>query len=240
MNNHYTASFEDIRPLPIDYQQRKPRERFEAWKQTLTHEQIQEQLDNESGEIVDEINGAAADVAQKTEFVEFIVALQLADFYFPNKQKGVSFDMRRGVDPGTITTFEELVGSFEDYTHVDCLVRSGESEISFQVKRYRGDNTPDAFVEWLNTAVLKHYGKMNGTSLVILLQPVSDGRGPLALDKLYEVFIREALPNGSFDGISLMYNDAESGHMVLHELHPRHHRKLVELNLALARMRGDA
>lgn len=102
-------------------------------------------------------------------------------------------------------------------------------------------NTPRGFVEWLNTRVLRHYGRMNGTSLIILLQmPGNDAEHPLALDELYNIFVQDALPNVSFDAISLMYNDSVNGHIVLHELFPRHHRTLIEINLMLARMRGDA
>ncbi len=240
MNNPYTASFEDIRSLYTDYHGRKTRERFDKWKQTLSREEIEKQLDEKSGAVMEEINAVIKEEARRSEAVEFVCALQLADFYFPNSEKEVSFELRRDVDPGAIKTFEDLLASFDDHTHIDCLVRSGDSEISFQLKRYRGDNTPEAFVEWLNTRVLKHYGKMNGTSLVVLLQSGDTQGAPLALDKLYDLFVKDALPNVSFDVVSLMYNDASSGYMALHELHPKHRRRLIELDLMLARMRGDA
>lgn len=240
MNNPYCDTFENVRALYIDHQKRLARARFDFWARMFPRHRIKEQLDTQSGTIIDDIKSIIRKAVGKTEFVEFLMALQMADFYFPNQEKQVCFDLKRGVDPKTIKTYQDLIESFEDYTHVDCLVRSGKESISFQVKRYRGDNTPEAFISWLNERVLKHYGNMSGTSLVIVLQPAGGSAPAFALDKVYEAFVRDAQANVSFDRVSMIYNDGGKKYMVLHELFPKHHRKMIDLDLALARMRGDA
>lgn len=114
----------------------------------------------------------------------------MADFYWPQSDTEISFELRNSVQPDTISTYEELVAGIENDTHVDCRVAGDGEAKDFQIKRYPlahlGD-TNEAFLEWFENSVLDHYGEMTGTTLVVILQP--DGRPeqfPLNLAELAE------------------------------------------------------
>jgi hypothetical protein len=205
----------------------------------LTREEIKEQLDTQKGGMIDGIRDLIKKTTKPSEFSEFLAALQLADFYFPNESKEICFEIKRSVKPETIKTYEDLIGSFEDDTHIDCEARGANSRVSFQIKRDGSDRTPEGFATWLNEKVFKKYGNMSGTALVIFLGVPKDNR-VVALDKYYEEFTKHCTGNVSFDSVSITYNDNDSGHVVLHEFFPNHNRKMIDANLAMARFRGDA
>ena len=239
MNNPYCASFEEMCDLYVTYVKTQSRKDYDAWATKLTRKEIKEQLDTQKGGMIDGIRDLIKRTTKKSEFVEFFAAIQLADFYFPNESKSICFEIKRSVKPERIKTYEDLISSFEDYTHIDCEVRGKNRTISFQIKRDYSDHTPEGFAMWLNQKVFKKYAEMSGTALVVFLGVPQDNR-VVALDKYYEEFIKNCLENTSFDSVSILYNDNDKGHIVLHELYPNHKRTMIEANLAMARFRGDA
>lgn len=239
MNNPYCASFEEVRDLYVTYMKAQSRKNYDAWAAKLTRKEIREQLDTQQGGMIDGIRDLITKTTKKSEFVEFLAAIQLADFYFPNESKSICFEIKRSVKPESIKTYEDLIGSFEDYTHIDCQVRGANKTISFQIKRDYSDRTPEGFATWLNEKVFKKYAEMSGTALVVFLGVPQDNR-VVALDKYYEEFVKNCTEHISFDSVSVLYNDKDSGHVVLHELFPNHKRTMIDANLAMARLRGDA
>ena len=239
LNNPFCASFEDVRQLYIEHTKLHTWERFLHWTRIFSREQIKDQLDKQKGEIIDDIDKYVKTTMKKTEFVEFAAALQLADFYFPNEQKQICFDLKRNVDPKKIKFFEDLINSFEDNTHIDCLVQTSNQKLSFQIKRDYSDHTPEGFADWVNKKVFAKYGNMSGTSLVIFLRAPSD-ESPIDLNKLYTLFIDGCSRKNTFDKVSILYHDKAEGYFTLHELLPEHKRVQIPTKLALARLRGDA
>jgi len=215
------------------------RNNFIKWSKVLSREELEEQLDTQKGGLIDETKKQIKATTKETEFVEFLAALQLADFYFPNEHKDICFELRRNTKPTDIKSFKDLTDNFENYTHVDCKIKNSNTEVSFQIKRDYSDHTPCGFALWLNEKVFKKYSEMSGTTLVIFLGIPTDG-SPVELDKLYEEFTKKCLSHISFDKVSLIYNDNTTGHIVLHELFPEHKRLMIETDLAMARMRGQA
>ena len=238
MNNPYCASFEEVRDLYVTYMEAEARKNYDEGTNGLTREEIKKQLDTQTGRLIEGIRNFIKKMTTQTEFVEFIAALQLADFYFPNENKDICFEIKRGVKPESIKTYGDLTGSFEDYTHIDCEVRATNNSISFQIKRDGSDRTPVGFATWLNAKIFKKYGEMSGTALVVFLGVPKDNR-VVALDKYYEEFTKNCVDNISFDSVSILYNDNDSGHLVLHELFPKHKRTMIEANLAMARIKGE-
>lgn len=208
---------------------------------TFTHEEIHQQLERNEGPMADAIRERVATQGRLTSTVEVITALSLADFYFPHNESEISFEITRDVDPATIHTYETLVSSFETDTPIDCRIGDGNQTIAFQIKRYpypHREYTADAFREWFENDVVRHYGNMNGTSLCILLQPSGTyEEGPLNLADITEV-VQSLSEHITFDKVMLTYNERMQ-HFVLHELFPRPHRTLVPLEWGLARFRGE-
>ena len=239
MNNPYCASFEKVRDLYVQYMKAESRKNYDDWAKKLTRKEIKKQLDTQQGGLIDGIRKLIKSTTRQTEFVEFVAALQLADFYFPNENKDICFELKRNAKPEDIKTYEDLISSFESYTYIDCEVRDPSQTIAFQIKRDYSDHTPSGFATWLNKKAFKKYSDMKGTSLVVFLGVPTDG-SVVEIDKFHTEFKEKCIPFVSFDRVSLLYNDKTSWHMVLHEFYPEHKRLLIESNLAMARFRGDA
>lgn len=239
MNNPYCASFETVRDLYVQHMKSRSRENYDDWAKKLPRAEIKKQLDTQRGGLIDGIRNLIKSITEQTEFVEFLAVLQLADFYFPNANKDICFELKRNTRREEIKTYQNLVNNFESSTHIDCEVRSEGKKISFQIKRDYSDHTPLGFSTWLNEKVFKRYGDMSGTTLVVFLGAPADN-SVIEIDKFYSEFSKNCLGNNSFDKVCLLYHDGGSKHIVLHEFHPRHHRSLIDRDLAMARFRGDA
>lgn len=238
MNNPYRASFEKVRDLYVVHMKAQSRQNYDDWAKKIPRTEIKHQLDTQKGGLIDGIRKLIKSTTKQTEFVEFLAALQLADFYFPNENKDVCFELKRNVKSEDIKSYQNLISSFESNTHIDCEVIAGDQKISFQIKRDYSDHTPNGFATWLNNKVFKKYGEMKSTSLVVFLG--APAGTIIEIDKFYAEFSKECVPNITFDEVSLLYNDKTAGHMVLHEFYPNHKRLMIETNLAMARFRGDA
>ncbi len=240
MNNPYYTSFENIRDLYVQYMKSKSRENYDGWAKKLPRAEIKRQLDTQKGVLIDSIRGFIKSMTKQTEFVEFIAALQLADFYFPNTNKDICFELKRNTKPEDIKSYQDLIENIESGTYVDCEVRSSRQIISFQIKRDYSDHTPTGFATWLNKKVfIKKYGDMSGTTLVIFLRAPTDN-SMIEIDKFYSEFTKICTGKIFFDKVCLLYHDGGSKQMVLHEFHPKNHRLLIDRDLAMARIRGDA
>lgn len=238
MNNPYCAPYEKVRDLYVNYMLRTSLEQWNEWSGAVGKEELKRQLDDKKGVFLDAIRAKIGEITKKSEFTEFLAALELSDFYFPNAEKEICFELRADVKPADIKTYEQLISAFEDNTHVDCLVRSAGEEKAIQVKRDGSDKTPKGFAIWIRDKILAKYGDMKGTSLVVFLGVPKDGT-QVELDKYYKEFMK-ACPTTSFDSISIMYNSSAEHSVVLHEFLPNHKRFLIDNDLAMARLRGEA
>lgn len=240
MSNIYTASRADLRKLFVDSRKEKVRENYKRLLKAFSRQELEQQLDKGEGEIVDSVNEIAATSAPNNANVEVFTALGLADFYYPDTEAEIAFEISDKVDPTSITTYEELTSAFETDTPVDCRVFSGDETLNFQIKRYPHPHlefAPKAIVSWFEK-VIGHYGDMSDTKLCILLQPSGDYKeGVLDIGKVI-TGIQALSEKISFNEVMFTYNEGMQ-HMVLHKVHPETKRLLVPLDWALARMRGD-
>ena len=240
MSSIYTASRADLRKLFTDSRKEKVRANYERLLKAFSKQELEQQLDKGEGEIVDSINEMAATAGADNANVEVFTALGLTDFYYPDTEAEIAFEISDKVDPASITKYEQLTSAFETSTPVDCRVSSGEETLNFQIKRYPYPHlefTPEAIVSWFEK-VIGHYGDMSDTKLCILLQPSGDYKeGVLDIGKV-TTGIQALSEQISFNEVVFTYNEGMQ-HMVLHKVHPEAKRLLIPLDWALARMRGD-
>lgn len=241
MSNLYIASRSELRTLFSDSRKRVTRENYERLLNEFTKEELKEQLARGEGKLIDSINEMATSSGSDNANIEIVTALSLADFYYPNTEVNIAFEISDKVAPETVTTYEELISSFETNTHVDCRIIADEKTINFQIKRYpypHREFSPTAIVKWLQEDVIRYYGDMSGTNLCILLQPSGDYReGVLDVDEIVKgIEVMDDII--SFDEVMFTFNEVMLN-MVLLKVYPEKKRILIPLEWALARLRGD-
>lgn len=177
-------------------------------KGVLLQAMMKQQID-ESGPFNDALTTEIKKFTNKTENVEIQIALDLSTLYDfgPQNEILVCFEMK-GEFLGKISTFSDLTTNIESATHVDCTIRSKNKEWHFQIKRY-----PSEYLEFTQEAIIAYfrdtfgkYGRMNGTTLIILLQPTGKAvTTPLDFKKIHQALtsMREAV---SFDEVAITFN----------------------------------
>lgn len=240
MSNLYRASRADIRKLFNDSNKKRVCENYKRLLEMFSRQEIAQQFNKGEGAIFDSYDEMAVALGTDNANVEVLTALCLADFYYPEGEAEIAFEISDKVDPEMITTYEELTSSFETDTPVDCRLSSGKETLNFQIKRYPYPHlefTSEAIVSWFEK-VIGHYGDMSDIKLCVLLQPSGDYReGVLDLGKV-TAGIQDLSGQISFNEVMFSYNEGMQ-HMVLHKVYPDAKRLLVSLDWALARMRGD-
>lgn len=245
MNNPYSASRDEMRALFVASRKAFAESALNAAYQKYPLADVQAQVAASFGPIVDEINKETNRFARETENVEFVTALGLSDFYFgPDVQTQVSFEMRRDFQRDVTLSYESLIAGIESATHIDCAIAANGQSLAFQIKRYPQahlDHTNEALLSYLDNDVFPHYPNMQGTILVILLQPNS----PPAPTAFRFPELSAALLDGSrtitFDEVALSYTDIVNGSpfAVLHKLYPLDSRQEISLDIMLKRFRGE-
>ena len=240
MKNPFVISRIDLVRLYGESKRQFVNELFFKSLNTFSRDNIAMQLATQSGPIVEAINVETRKSAQKTENVEVLKALQLSDFYSPHEETEICFELRSDVDPKSIKSYDDLVSSFEDGTHIDCQVRTKTKNLNFQVKRYPADylkHTNEAFMEWFEK-LTKHYSEMSGTILAVLLQPSEPhGLSEINPSEILKMLISQK-EKISFDEIVFTYNDRNK-FFTLHRVYPVEKKLGIPLDWGLKRMRGE-
>jgi hypothetical protein len=198
------------------------------------------QLATQKGPILEAMDVETKKSARKTENIEVIKALQLSDFYYPHEETEICFELRSNVDLKSIESFDDLIDSFEDSTHIDCQIGTKTKSLNFQIKRYPADylkHTNEAFLDWF-AKTTRHYGDMSGTILAILLQPSKPHElsaiNPSEISKIL-ISRKEKI---SFDEVVFTYNDRNK-FFTLHRVYPVEKKLGIPLEWGLKRMRGE-
>lgn len=244
MNNPFKISRIDLRNLLNNSRRDFSRKLFIRMKSKYGSDGIAKQLDEKKGELIDEINSNSKKLSLKKENVEIITALSLSDFYFPRTETEITFELKKGVKPDSISKYNDLVSALEDYTHIDCQIEGEEKKLFFQIKRYPqqylGDSSNE-FLNWFSEDVIGRYGDMEGTILVIIIQPSDKNsiENPTNLGELIDKIlgIKDQI---SFDEVAFIYNDSIEKGFTLLKILPNQKRLVIPLELGLARLRGDA
>ncbi len=176
--------------------------------ETMTLQEMATQMERGEGAFDDAIKAEHAKFSNKTENVEIIVALQLADFYFPDINAELCFEMRRDFSPDS-AVYDSIVAGIESDTAIDCSVKAEGRQFNFQIKRCPQEHLPHTRVALTGyiKKTLAHYGDMKGTRLVLLLQPNTEAQNTeLSFKQVNEdmLAIKDKI---TFDEIVFVFNN---------------------------------
>lgn len=243
--NPYTDTTANIRKLLIESRKQYAASVFAEAVKQYGRQEAERQIMAQSGPIVDKINEVAESLAKKTENVELITGLGLADLYFgPDSKTSISFEMKPGFAGGKLSTYADLIANIATSTHIDCSISDGKQNYDFQIKRYPQaylEHTNEAFLKWLEE-VLQGYSEMSGTTLVIILQPNIPPTQKTLFDFPRLSSELSARSNSiTFDGIALTYTDSrrDGEYSVLHRIYPKNEKAFMSLPMMLKRFRGE-
>ncbi|TSC84073.1 MAG: hypothetical protein G01um101417_342 [Parcubacteria group bacterium Gr01-1014_17] len=240
MKNPFCISRRGLQHLFLSFKGDFAQDLFQRALDRYSYEEIEVQLNNGKGVIIDAIAANSKLSSSKTENVEVLTALQLSDFYFPYNETAICFELRSDVSPFAIKSYQDLTSALEDNTYVDCSVIYGDKKMSFQIKRYPQkhlEHKNEAFMKWFESK-RRHYGEMNGTILVIILQPSGFSMSSkLNLTELARefIFLKDEI---TFDEIVVFFNDSMK-YFTLYKLYPKEEKLLIPLEWGLKRFRGE-
>ena len=209
MNNVFCINKKELKILWSGKQEDRLHKQINKFKDLLTLQEMFRQMEQDSGEFSEATTADTSKFSRVTANVEIGLALELADFYFPDAYPDICFEMKSGFS-GVISSYDNLVENIESATHVDCSIKLEGRQFNFQIKRY-----PQSYCEYTNEAIIeflgktmKGYGDMNGTILIVLLQPEPD---PKAFDKMDFKAIHAGLvaikEKITFDEIDFIFNE---------------------------------
>ncbi len=246
MENPFSAPRHEMLRLFLESRIRTTQELLRDAIAANSYDEVKRQVMSKTGPIVDEMMKTPEAFARRTENVEFVTALGLSDFYFgPRAETSISFEMKRGFRPGENLTYEEILNNIESATHIDCAITEGGKTLTFQIKRYPQaylEHTNDAFLKWLDEEIIEGYGNMNGTILVVILQPNTPPAPTAFRFRQLGESITSRARNITFDEIALTYTDFANNQQlaVLNRLFPKYERTATPLEWVMRRFRGQA
>lgn len=174
----------------------------------LTREEMIAQVERERGSFADAIKGEANRFANKTDNVEAMMAIWLTDFYFPNLNPKICFEMKNDFSPNKATAYDVFLGGIEKNTVIDCSIKGNVRQFNFQIKRY-----PQEYLPLTNEAVAGYikktiatYGSMKGIILIILLQPNTETPNDFSFRRAHEDLLA-IKDNVTFDEINFIFNE---------------------------------
>lgn len=116
--------------------------------------EIYEQMKAEKGEVEEYYKGELKKFSGKNINNEFSNAITLAEFYFPNSNPLICFEMKSDFIKKDVETCQELAENIESYTDVDCLIKDQNEGFKFQLKQY-----PEEYKEWSPAKVIEYLEK---------------------------------------------------------------------------------
>ncbi len=175
----------------------------------MSLEEMLKQQTEESGPFAEAATAVIKRFTSKTENVEVMLSLELSVLYDfgPKEEIGICFEMKSGFS-GKVFVLSDLTANIESATHIDCRIRSKTKEWHFQIKRYPSEHlefTQEAIIKYFGE-IFEKYGKMTGTNLVLLLQPILEAATiPLDFKKIHQALVLMG-DKVSFDEVALIFN----------------------------------
>ena len=207
MENGYCIPKNDLYAL-LEQRQKAMLNRVMAQFPRLTSQEMVAQMEREEGEFNEAVKAERLAFAKKTSNVEIVLAFQLADFYFPDLNPEICFEMRRGFSANNDVSYDSVVAGIENDTAIDCAIRADGRGFNFQIKRYPQEylaHTREAIAAYIKKT-LTGYGDMKGAILVLLLQPNTEAPNDLNFRQVHEDML--AMEDKiSFDEIDLVFNN---------------------------------
>lgn len=201
-------------------------------------QEIHDQMKDNVGEVGKYIENENKIFSTKTTNDEIGNALTLADFYFPDSDPSICFEMKRGFNQDGINTHHELIENLESDTEIDFKIKDEEKEFDFQLKQY-----PEKFKEWSVEKVIKYindsilpsykYNSESNKDLIIVIvikpEPKSNFKEVEDFDEIHKYLAKQ---NIKLKEINFLYN-RNNEHMVWYQVFPENgHYKIPFQNLS--------
>ena len=197
------------RVLENEMIQNTDREVAKFIREGLSLEEISRQQEEETGPYYEEVEDAIEKFSNKTENIEVMSAITLAQIYDfnPKEEILICFEMKDKFD-GRAVTLSDFTKNFKTDTHVDCAIRLRDKEWRYQITRYNSKHqnfTDEGIISYIKN-VLVGYGNMSDTALILLLQPLEDAAiSSLNFEKIHKALLAIA-KSITFKEISLAFN----------------------------------
>ena len=112
--------------------------------------------------------------AVKTENVEIVHSIDLAELYFPNENPDICFNIKNSVQESEILTIKDLIQDIDPDTEIDCLIKNGSKQFKFQLKEYPEEYlelTPTKIIEFIDKKIIspEKYNTENNKDLIIVI-----------------------------------------------------------------------
>mgnify|MGYP001578198932 CR=1 FL=1 len=220
MRNPFCISKNKLKKLIEIKTQERLFTQIKKFKGSFALEEMFEQMENGSGIFDDSMIADTTKFTSKTENVEAFLAIDLSDFYFPNEESEICFEMKSGFSIPVEIDYDTLIKEIECDTHIDCSVRSKGKVFNFQIKRY-----PQAHLEHTTESLTKYiketvngYGNMAGSILIILLQPNTETPSEINFKEIHKniMSIKDKI---SFEEINFLFND-KNQYIMWHQVFP--------------------
>jgi hypothetical protein len=174
----------------------------------LSVSELTSQMEKDAGTFYEAMVADTSKFTTITENVEILVATDLSGFYFPGFETEVCFEMRSNFKAPKNISYDDIVTGLESNTHIDCSIRSNEKQFDFQIKRYSQKHfsfTSEVMTEYIKN-VIKSYGDMKGTILIIVLQPDTQPKEHFNFKEIHKN-ISTIKDKVSFNEINFLFND---------------------------------
>lgn len=176
--------------------------------ENLSLSEMTTQMENDKGIFYESMTEDTNKFTSKTQNVEILLATDLSEFYFPKIETEICFEMKRNFSAPKNISYDEITANIENNTYIDCSIRSGKKKFDFQIKRYSQEHfafTSGAMSDFI-LKVVRGYGDMSKTILIILLQPDKEPKDHFDFKEIYNNISR--IKNEiSFDEINFVFND---------------------------------
>lgn len=113
--------------------------------------EMSEQIKTETGEVGEYFKTEMKKFRTKTENVEIAHAITLADFYFPEADPFICFEMKSGFKKDHVDTYKELFENMDHDTEIDVLIKKDNQQFKFQLKQY-----PEEYKDWSVIKVIEY------------------------------------------------------------------------------------
>lgn len=187
--------------------------------------EMYQQIRTERGEVGEYFKKELESFSKKTAHEEITHAITLADFYFPDSNPVICFEMKHDFAKKEVRSLNEIIENIESDTEIDCLIKDNKKEFKFQLKQYPEkykDWSPNKVIEYLDGSILPE-GKYNNDSnsdlnVVIAIKPKLQSEFAEVRDfnKIHEHLISK---NVKLREINFIYN-RNMEHMVWYQVYP--------------------
>lgn len=148
---------------------------LEKFSDKYSPQEIFEQTESEQGEVGEFCKKQNDKFSEKTENVEIAHSIDLAQFYFPDENPEICFNLKNGSHKINIKTVEDLIKNIGPDTEIDCLIKNESRQFKFQLKEYPEKYllgmTAQKVIEFLDKNILppEKYNNKNNKDLIIII-----------------------------------------------------------------------